>query len=397
MKEYHNRPSSQRSRQARLRAQRRRRQQKLRRLLGVLFVLVLVFLAVLLWQVFRDRNTGGQNLSDNSASVQEENGLSLAENSPTPSPTPTPVPVSASITGDDLSSHYAIVVRRSTGETIFELRSQERMYPASMTKLMSALVAYEQIPDLQTKITLNSTMYDALYAEGASMAGFSAGEEVSAEDLLYGVLLPSGAECCIGLAEYVAGSVDAFVELMNQKAAELGMNHTHFCNPTGLHDENHYTTVSDLAILLETVLENDTLRQMATTQNHTCAPTDLHPEGVSFQSTLFEYMPSDIMASGLILGGKTGYTSEAGQCLASLGKVDGEEFLCVTGLAPGSHETDPYHIIDAYRCYSSITVGSSSEGTNEESHGTAEETDSYGDGTGEASYEDRTEITDTER
>ena len=129
MKEYHNRPSSQRSRQARLRAQRRRRQQKLRRLLGVLFVLVLVFLAVLLWQVFRDRNTGGQNLSDNSASVQEENGLSLAENSPTPSPTPTPVPVSASITGDDLSSHYAIVVRRSTGETIFELRSQERMYP----------------------------------------------------------------------------------------------------------------------------------------------------------------------------------------------------------------------------------------------------------------------------
>ena len=112
------------------------------------------------------------------------------------------------------------------------------------------------------------------------MAGFSAGEEVSAEDLLYGVLLPSGAECCIGLAEYVAGSVDAFVELMNQKAAELGMNHTHFCNPTGLHDENHYTTVSDLAILLETVLENDTLRQMATTQNHTCAPTDLHPEGV---------------------------------------------------------------------------------------------------------------------
>lgn len=246
MREYENNHSSRRSQQARLRARRRRRRQKrMLRLLCVLFFLVLIFLVILFWQIFQDRSTK-DNLSDNPATMQEDTGDSAASSSPTPSPTPTPVPVSSSITGDDLSSHYAIIVRRSTGEKIFDLRSQERMYPASMTKLMTALVAYEQIPDLQTKVTLDSAMFDPLYEEGASMAGFSAGEEVTAEDLLYGVLLPSGAECCIGLAEYVSGSEEAFVELMNQKAAELGMNQTHFCNPTGLHDENHYTTVSDL-------------------------------------------------------------------------------------------------------------------------------------------------------
>ena len=387
MREYENNHSSRRSQQARLRARRRRRRQKrMLRLLCVLFFLVLIFLVILFWQIFQDRSTK-DNLSDNPATMQEDTGDSAASSSPTPSPTPTPVPVYSSITGDDLSSHYAIIVRRSTGEKIFDLRSQERMYPASMTKLMTALVAYEQIPDLQTKITLDSAMFDPLYEEGASMAGFSADEEVTAEDLLYGVLLPSGAECCIGLAEYISGSEEAFVELMNQKAAELGMNQTHFCNPTGLHDENHYTTVSDLAILLETVLEEEPLRQIITTQNHTCAPTNLHPEGVSFMSSLFEYMPQDIAASGLILGGKTGYTSEAGQCLASLGKVDGEEFLCVTGLAPGSHETDPYHIIDAYRCYSSISVGASA-GSSDTSEDVTDTTDTY---------DSSLETTDTER
>ena len=388
MREYDNQHASRRNRQARLRAQKRRRQKRLLRLLCILFFLVLVFLVILFWQILHDKNGSSKDISENSTNIQNDEGSALAENTVTPTPTPTPEPVSVSITGDDLSSHYAVLIRRSTGEKIFDLRSDEKMYPASMTKLMTALVAYEQIPDLQTKITLNPEMFDPLYEEGASMAGFSAGEQVTAEDLLYGVLLPSGGECCVGLAEYVSGSEEAFVELMNQKAATLGMNNTHFSNSIGLHDENHYTTVADIALLMEAVLQEDTLREIVTTHTHTCAPTDLHPEGVSFMGSLFEYMPQEISASGLILGGKTGYTSDSGLCLASLGKVDDEEFICVTGQAPGNHETDPYHIIDAYRCYSSITIGFTSS--------PQENTVSYDDSS-DSTYEDTTEITDAER
>ncbi len=343
---------------ARLQAQRRRRRRKKRqlRILYTLCILILVAIAGLVF--WKTRDGSSKNIPENPADLQSENNGSDIQKA-TPSPTPTPVPVTLSITGDDLYSHYAVLIRRSTGEKIFDLRSEERMFPASMTKMMTALVAYEQLSDLQTKITLNPDMFDKLTEEGASMAGFSAGEEVTALDLLYGVLLPSGAECCIGLAEYIAGDEESFVELMNQKATELGMNHTHFCNPTGLHDENHYTTVSDMAILLEALLEKEELRQIMPTPSHTSAPTNLHPEGLTYPSSMFEDMPADALASGLILGGKTGYTQEAGQCLASFGKADGEEYILVTGKTPGNPETEPYHIIDAYRCYSSITVGDS--------------------------------------
>ena len=368
MSQYRNRRqgSSQNSRNnARLQAQRRRRRRRKRqlRILYALCVLILVAIAGLVF--WKTRDGSSKNIPENSADLQSKDKASDIQKA-TPSPTPTPVPVTLSITGDDLYSHYAVLIRRSTGEKIFDLRSEERMFPASMTKMMTALVAYEQLSDLQTKITLNPDMFDKLTEEGASMAGFSAGEEVTALDLLYGVLLPSGAECCTGLAEYISGDEEAFVELMNQKAAELGMNHTHFCNPTGLHDENHYTTVSDMAILLEALLEKEELRQIMSATSHTSAPTNLHPEGLTYPSSMFEDMPANALASGLILGGKTGYTQEAGQCLASFGKADGEEYILVTGKTPGNPETEPYHIIDAYRCYSSITVGGSTTPATEE-------------------------------
>lgn len=385
------RTSANRSRRARIQAQRRRRRRKQIRLLCFLCLLLLAVIGILFWQFRGSRTDSQENLTENQLS--SDGADSIAESSPTPSPTPTPVPVSTSITGDDIASHYALLIRRDTGEKIFELRSEEKMYPASMTKMMTALVAYEQLTDLQAKITLNSEMFDPLYEEGASMAGFSPEEEVTGLDLLYGVLLPSGADCCIGLADYISGSEEAFAELMNQKAAQLGMTNTHFCNATGLHDENHYTTVSDLAKLLEAVLAEDTLREIITSANHTSEPTNLHPEGVTYTSSLFDYMPQEIRDSGLILGGKTGYTEEAGQCLASLGEVNGMEFLCITGLAPGNHETDPYHIIDAYRCYSSITAGGVSAGTS-----ASPEEDSVEDSENlsESYSETDTEITDAQ-
>src|SRR5699024_6501471 len=129
--------------------------------------------------------------------------------------------------------------------------SDEKIYPASLTKIMTAIVAIENLPDLDEQIYLSEDMFEKLYSENASMAGFLPNEKVAAIDLIYGALLPSGAESCIGLADAIAGSEKSFVKLMNEKAEELGMNDTHFTNSTGLHDRNHYTTVNDIAKLLK--------------------------------------------------------------------------------------------------------------------------------------------------
>ncbi|WKB36567.1 hypothetical protein QS257_05870 [Terrilactibacillus sp. S3-3] len=128
--------------------------------------------------------------------------------------------------------------------------------------MMTAIVAIENLPDLKKEITLTHSVFQGLSEADASMAGFQPGENVRAIDLLYGALLPRGAESCVGLADYVAGSEKDFVGMMNQKAADLGMHNTHFENSTGLQNENHYTTVKDLAILLSYALQNDTFREI---------------------------------------------------------------------------------------------------------------------------------------
>lgn len=188
------------------------------------------------------------------------------------------------------------------------------------------------------------------------MAGFAPGETVTAMDLLYGVMLPSGAESGIALAEKISGSEEAFVELMNQKAQELGMEGTHFTNSSGLHDENHYTTVRDLGILLMEALKNETFRQIFTARTYTTTPTQSNPSGITFEASVFKNMNTDqsARATGVIQGGKTGYTLEAGLCLASMGTVGGEEFLVITTGAQGSHETVQFNIEDALNLYAAI-------------------------------------------
>jgi hypothetical protein len=148
---------------------------------------------------------------------------------------------------EGLVSPYAILVDADSGEAVAEKEADVSIYPASMTKVMTALLALEANPDLEQPVTLPEDIFPELRAEGASMAGFQPGETATVRDLLYGALLPSGAECCEALAREVSGSEEAFVELMNQKAAELGMRSTHFCNPTGLHDPEHVSTVRDMA------------------------------------------------------------------------------------------------------------------------------------------------------
>ena len=184
------------------------------------------------------------------------------------------------------------------------------------------------------------------------MAVFAPGETVTVRDLLYGAMLPSLAECCEALARLVSGSEDNFAALMNQKAAELGMKNTHFTNPTGLTDTEHYSSAADMAKLLQAALHNATFRTIFTAEHYTTTATAQHPEGVSLTSTLLGKLDGTELPTGTrIEGGKTGYTAAAGLCLASLATVNGKEYILVTLAAPGDHGTEQYNIRDAVYVY----------------------------------------------
>ncbi len=259
-----------------------------------------------------------------------------------------------SLLKEELYSPNLILVRLKDNKIIFENRSEDRIYPASLTKIMTTIVAIENISDVEELVTLPEKIFPDLYAANASMAGFLPGEKVPAVDLIYGAMLPSGADASIGLATKVSGSESEFVKLMNEKAKELKMNNTHFTNVTGLHNDNHYTTVKDIAVLLEYALKNDTFREVFTSTRHSTARTNLHSGGITFYSTMVTKMPTYEFDGGEILGGKTGYTAEAGLCLASLAEKNGQQYILITAGAEGDHYTEQYNITDAFTVYNKI-------------------------------------------
>jgi len=249
------------------------------------------------------------------------------------------------------SSQHALLMDARTGQVLARKRSGEEAAPASLTKMMTVLLATEALPDLDTPVTLPEDIFPALYKADASMAGFQPGETVTVRDLLYGAMLPSGAECCEALARQVSGSEEAFVALMNRKAGELGMKHTHFANCTGLTSPEHYSSAADLAVLLQAALNNETFRTVFTTGQYTSSVTAQHPKGLYMASTLLSRLDGGEVTGGQILGGKTGYTDAAGLCLASLAVVNGKEYILVTLGAPGNHATEQTNIMDAVQVY----------------------------------------------
>jgi len=251
----------------------------------------------------------------------------------------------------NLHSSNAILVNLDTKMILLDKGSDEMIYPASLTKIMTVLVAIENIPNLQEKILLPKSIFKDLYEENATMAGFLPNEEVTAEDLLYGTMLPSGADASIGLADYIAGSERKFVKLMNEKAKQLGMKNTHFKNTTGLHHPDHYTSVKDISILLQYALTNKTFRDIYTAEKYSIKSTNLHPEGMTVSSRMFKNLDGNEKMRGEIIGGKTGYTEQAGLCLASLATINGEEYILVTVGAEGDSRTEQFNITDALAVY----------------------------------------------
>ncbi len=251
-------------------------------------------------------------------------------------------------------SSYAFLVSLEDESVLFEKNAEERMYPASLTKMMTVLVALDSLKEMEETVKLIDSDFNGLIASHASVAGFSPGEEVTVEELLYGVMLPSGADACNAVARRVAGGEENFVKLMNEKAVSLGMNHTHFTNCTGLYDDNHYSTAEDMAKLLYFALQKDTFRGIFISGQFNTAPLDSHADGLHWKSTMVETADTLSFHGGRILGGKTGFTDEAGLCLASLAEVRGKEYILVTAKANGSHSTQPFHIMDALKIYEAL-------------------------------------------
>lgn len=258
--------------------------------------------------------------------------------------------MNASIFADEedvsLRSEYAIVINLNDNRIMYEKNSNEKMYPASMTKMMCVLVALENIDDLKETYTFSSEVLEGLWEAQASVAGYEVGDKATYEDLLYGIMLPSGADASRAIAFSLFGSEEAFVEKMNEKADALKMKHTNFVNTSGLHDESHYTTVSDLAKLLKYALKNKTFKKIFTTHKYVTSDG-----AFTFYSTFAKQKLAISADTSMIKGTKTGFTYPASQCLASYAKVDKEEYIAITAQTHTRSNSYPYHIEDTAKLY----------------------------------------------
>ena len=251
---------------------------------------------------------------------------------------------------EDIHSWNALLVNADTHTVVASRHGDELVYPASITKLMTALVVCDHL-DPDTMVTLSASCIDRVVSEDGSTSGFHPDETLPVRDLLAGALLPSGGDCCLCLAEAVSGSEADFAWLMNEKAAEFGMINTHFVNTSGLPDEDHYSTLQDLAVLMEMALKHPIVGEIITSPTYTSIRTDAHPDGMVLSNTIFSFLAGADVQNGRILGGKTGYTDDAGQCLASAAQIGDTVYILVTTNAGADETGTHYNVTDAVDIY----------------------------------------------
>lgn len=241
---------------------------------------------------------------------------------------------------EEVGSTNVVFIDLASEEILAERDCMTVVNPASMTKVLTVLVAAEYVDDPDDVFTMTIDITDYSYSNDCSSVGFAVGEKVTVRDLFYGTILPSGADAAVALATYVAGSHEAFVELMNEKAEELGLSATaHFTNCVGLYDEQHHCTVYDMAMIMEAALDNEFCREVLNAHTYTISPTEQHPEGISI-SNWFLRRIEDKDTGGEVICAKTGYVVQSGNCAVSYG-VDqsGRGYVCAT---TGAHS--------AWRC-----------------------------------------------
>ena len=237
------------------------------------------------------------------------------------------------IFSDNVISTNAILINESTNTIVAQKNASQRINPASMTKVLTVLVAAENISadELDNTFTMTTDITDYAYVNDCSSVGFLADEVVTVRDLFYGTTLHSGGDAAVGLAVYVAGSHEAFVDKMNAKLEELGIaKTTHYTNCVGLYDENHYSTVYDMAVIMKAAMQNELCREFLSLHTYTTSGTQQHPEGITI-SNWFLRKIEDKDTGGLVLCAKTGYVVESKNCAVSYEIYgDGTPYICVT-------------------------------------------------------------------
>ena len=265
---------------------------------------------------------------------------------------PTISPSYKTIASDKVLSPYIALLDIENDSIIAGREYNQKIYPASMTKVMTLIVAVEQIKDVNATFTMTNEILYPLVQQNATRAGFDPGEKCSAVDMFYGLILPSGADAAAGLAQMISGTEDNFAALMNKKCQEMGLKNTHFTNASGLYNDNQYTTPMEMALIMEYAMKDETCAKVLSTYQYTTRATEQHPEGIPLTSTMFSRMYGTEVEGVTITAGKVGYTIEAGNCLVSYAVKGDEHYVAVTGGA-----TNKWHsIYDAFEIYRDYTL-----------------------------------------
>jgi D-alanyl-D-alanine carboxypeptidase (penicillin-binding protein 5/6) len=239
----------------------------------------------------------------------------------------------------EIYSKNAILYNMNEDKIIYEKNIEEKTKVASLTKIMTTILALENIENIKEETIMPQDAFKDL--DGYVTSGIKPNEKITYEDLLYGTMLPSAADCANALALKTSKNIDSFVELMNKKAQELNMNNTHFSNPIGM-DEDNYSTVKDISILLKYALKNQQFYKIFTTKEYKTT------NNITLESTLIEKSKPYNIDISTIHGSKTGFTDEAGNCLASITKINNVKYLLITTNADIQKS---YHIMDAINIY----------------------------------------------
>lgn len=253
----------------------------------------------------------------------------------------------------EVISEYGIVVDVANDVILASKESKTRINPASMTKIMTVLVAAEAIEESNLddifEVTPEINYYS--YKHDCSAVGFKDNEKVTVRDLFYGTILPSGGDAALALATYIAGDQDKFVEMMNEKLETLGLSETaHFTNCIGLFDNDHYCTAYDMAMILHAAIENPLCKEVLSERKYVTSSTEQHPDGIEI-SNWFLRRIEDKPVGGEVMCAKTGYVKESGNCAASFASDgNGHDFIVVTGKSTSSWRCI-YDHVELYRKY----------------------------------------------
>ena len=232
--------------------------------------------------------------------------------------------VFAEVNGPEVNGQAYCVMDADTGEVIISKNMDARMYPASITKIMTALIAFEQCKNLDDEITFSETALDISSISSTLHPAAKVGETMSFMDVMYGLMLSSGNECANALAEYTYGDIGIFVEKMNERAQQIGAVNTHFTNPHGLHDENHYTTAKDMDLIFREALKNKDFVKVASTPTYNIPETN--KEDSRYCEAGHRMVLGTIPCEGIIAG-KSGRTREAGRTLMTAVERNGRTLV----------------------------------------------------------------------